>query len=88
MISRPAIHRELRISSNYACLLRYKVRNGIGISIEKKLQLLQRSGWRQSDIQYSRKDLVEAVRLAMRSGSRAREQGPEYLVEKFLMVRS
>jgi hypothetical protein len=84
LISQRNIHKKVGKSSNSIRQLRYKFKNGIPITLDMKLHILQKSGWRQPDLQHTRKDMVEAVRFALRSNSVAKEHGPEYLVTKFL----
>lgn len=84
MIAERGVHKKIGISNSNVTTLRWKLANGIAVSLERKLELLQRSGWRQDERGYSRKDLVDAVKCALRAGARAKEWGAEYVVEKFL----
>lgn len=84
LLTRRAVGKTLGISANYVAQLRHKLRTGIPVSLEKKMELLQKSGWRQGDQQYTQKDMVAAVNYALKSSKAAREMGAEYLVEKFL----
>jgi hypothetical protein len=76
------------ISSQKVARLRYSLRRGVRISTDYKIRMLQRAGWRQDDIQFSQRDMVEAVKFALRSGRSAQEMGAEYLVEKFKASRA
>lgn len=80
----PAIGRSIGIKSNYAAQLRHRIRNGHPISTDLKLKLLQRSGWRHPQQEYTRAQLVEAVRFAIKQGDTAKTLGAEYVVQKFL----
>jgi hypothetical protein len=84
MIATRGIHNTIGVSSGHVRLLRYKLANNIGISTDLKLQLLQKSGWRQDDKVFTQKDLVAAVSFAIRSSASAKAHGAEYIVEKFL----
>ena len=84
MISKKGIDKEIGISYSYLTTLRHKLKHGIAISLEKKIELLQKSGWQQNEASYTRKDLVEAIRFALKQGKAAKEHGPEYILEKFL----
>lgn len=88
LISRRAIHRQLGISSGAIRMQRRRLATGGNISLDTKLKLLQRSGWRQEELAYTQKDLVAAVRFSLNSGKDAREFGPEYLVEKYLRKKA
>ena len=87
MIATRGIHNKLKVTSGNVRTLRYKLANGIGISTDLKLQMLQKYGWRQDDICYTTKDLVAAVKLALKSSTAAKTQGAEYLVEKYLKTK-
>lgn len=87
LISEKGVHDKLGISNSMVTSLRYNLKNGIPISTDKKMQLLQKSGWRQDDICYTTNDLVNVVKFALRQGAAAKEHGAEYLVEKFLAKR-
>lgn len=87
-IRQTGIHRQMGISQAYVMTMRYKVRIGIPIKLETKLRLLQRAGWSQDELRYTRHDLVAAVRAALNAGSTGKQLGAEYLVEKFLNLKS
>lgn len=84
LISKRGIHHKLGVTSAAIRSLRFKLATGAGISMDAKLQLLQKSGWRQDDFSFTQKDLVAAVRFALQASLSAKMQGPEYLVEKYL----
>jgi hypothetical protein len=83
VINRKRAGQAIGIPSRKVARLRYNLRRGIRISTDYKIRFLQRSGWRQGDIQFSHMDMVEAVRFALKAGKTAQGMGPEYLVEKF-----
>jgi len=83
MINERGVHRKLRVEDNYVQQLRYKLKNGIGVSMDTKLKLLQKSGWRQDDKTYNRKDLVSLLNFYKRTSQAAKDQGPEYVIEKW-----
>lgn len=74
----------MRITRQHQLLLRYHLKKGIPISLNKKLRLLQRTGWRQPEHSYTHRQLVEAVRFALKASAAAQAHGAEYLVEKYL----
>ena len=84
LLQQRAIGKKIGITANHVAQLRYKLRNGIGISTDTKMALLQKNGFRYSDKTFTQKDLVAAVKFALRQGAAAKAQGGEYLVEKFL----
>lgn len=84
LLSEKLVGPKIGIKYNHAAQLRYNIRNGRGISMDTKLRLLQKSGWRQDDKVYSQKDLVEAVRFVIKQGIEAKAQDAEYLVEKWM----
>lgn len=84
LISQRGIYKKLDISQNNSTQLRWKLKNGIGISTDLKLELLQKSGWRQDDKTFTQKDLVNVVKHALKKGAAAKSLGAEYIVEDFL----
>ncbi|RYZ61454.1 MAG: hypothetical protein EOO14_05000 [Chitinophagaceae bacterium] len=81
---KPGMYKSMRITRAHQHVLRNQLRNKKFISLDKKLLLLQRAGWRSDGYQYTHTDLVEAVRFALRQSEAAKSMGAEYLVEKFL----
>jgi hypothetical protein len=87
LLAKRGVHNELGIKSSYVTTLRYKLANDIGVSLETKIALLQKSGWNQGDNNFTRKDLVNAVKFALRQSAAAKEHGAEYIVEKYLLKK-
>ncbi len=87
-IAMRAIGRKMEITANHVAQLRHRLQNNLPISMEKKIELLRKAGWRPDDQLYSQKDLVAAVTFALRSGESAKSKGAEYLVEKFLSKKT
>jgi hypothetical protein len=87
LIAKRGVHNLLGIKSSYVTTLRYKMANDIGVSLETKISLLQKSGWRQGDNNFTRMDLINAVKFALRQGAAAKEHGAEYIVEKYLKLK-
>lgn len=83
MISQRGIHHTLGVEDNYVRQLRFKLKNGIGISTDVKLSLLQKSGWRQDNKAYSKEDLIAFVKFYNRTSQAARDNGVEYVFEKW-----
>lgn len=88
LINTDGIHKKLKVTAGYIRQMRYRTNtagvNTSPVKVETKIKLLQRTGWRQDDVQYTQADLVAAVGFALRQGAAAKEHGAEYLVEKFL----
>lgn len=87
MIHRKGVYKSIGITKTYQHQLRHQLRRGIHITYDQKLRLLQRSGWRQDDVQYSRKDLLEAIAFTIRTSAAAREFGPAYVLEKWELAK-
>ena len=83
MIAKRGIHNELGISSSAVTTMRSRLKSGETISTEKKLQLLQKTGWTQSDKKYDRKDLISFLNFWRTTSQAARDQGPEYVIDKW-----
>lgn len=86
MLAQRGIHNKLGETSGYIRQMRYKLANGISISTDTKLRLLQKTGWQQDDKIYSQKDLVALAKFTLKQTA-ARELGAEYIVEKFLLKK-
>jgi len=83
MIAKRGIHKELGVTSSDITTMRYRLKHGETISTEKKLQLLQKTGWTQSEKKYDRKDLVSLLKFYSSTSQAARDEGPEYVIEKW-----
>jgi len=83
LISQRNVGPKLGETNNYIKQLRYKDKNGIGIGMETKIRLLQKSGWKQEDGTFTRKDLVSLLNFYKRTSQAARDMGPEYVIDKW-----
>lgn len=86
LISKRGVHKDLGIEAGYVQQLRYRMNHpeeGKGISLETKIEILKKSGWRESGAKFTREDVVDAVRFTLKQGAKAKEWGPEYCVEKW-----
>lgn len=83
LLKEKSVYKKLGETDNYIKQLRYKLKNGIGVSMELKLRLLQKSGWRQPDETFSRADLVSLLKFNNRASQATRDLGPEYVIEKW-----
>jgi hypothetical protein len=80
----PKMYKQMRITHNHQKLLRNHLKRGISISLDKKLRLLQRAGWRSDKYSFTHSDLVLLAKFCINSTEVSRGFGPEYLVEKFV----
>jgi hypothetical protein len=87
MIHEKGIDEKLGVDRNYVYQLRNKLKKDIGISLETKMDLLKRSGWKESDAKFTREDLIDLTKFIIRSSAKAKEFGPEYLVEKWIAAK-
>jgi hypothetical protein len=83
LIHQREIHTQLGISSGNVRNIRYKLAKGLTVSTDTKLKLLQLSGWRQDEEKYNRADLVSLLNFYAKTSQAARDQGPEYVIEKW-----
>jgi hypothetical protein len=83
MIHKKGIATALGIDMNYVYQLRSKLKNNVGISLDTKLELLRKSGWKEDDARYTQKDLVSLAKFVLSTSAKAREFGAEYIVEKW-----
>jgi hypothetical protein len=85
MIRTRGIAKKVNLTREHVRVLRNQLRKGTFISLDKKCKLLQRSGWRMDDREYTRTDLVSLAKEIIRASESARKLGPEYLVDKWLL---
>lgn len=83
MINIRGIHNKLGNTSNDVKQLRYRLKNGPAVSLQLKLQLLQKSGYKQPQNNYSKKDLIEFAKYWHKCGESTRAMGIEYALEKW-----
>ncbi len=83
LIGERAIHKKLGNTSNDVKQLRYKLRNGITVSTDLKLRLLQKSGWFQDQGSFTRADLVSLLNFYAKCSPAAKSHGHEYVIEKW-----
>ncbi len=87
LIYERSVHHKLSISATYVHQLRYRLKNGLGISTDLKIKLLQKSGWRQSQAIYTRQDLLDILKFYNRSSRAAKDLGFQYILEKWEVSR-
>lgn len=73
----------LGITKTNLYTLRSRFKDQGSITLDKKLELLKKSGWREDAAEYSRKDLLDAVKFTIKTSAKAREFGAEYVLEKW-----
>ncbi|MGN7786801.1 hypothetical protein ACTJIJ_19870 [Niabella sp. 22666] len=83
LIFQRGIYKELRLTAADVKAMRRSVRRGTGITIDKKLRVLQRSGWRQDAVVFTQADMVAFGKFVIESGASAKELGAAYLFEKW-----
>jgi hypothetical protein len=83
MIHQKGIEEKLGVERNYVYQLRNKLKNDIGISMDTKLELLKKSGWKEDAARYTDQDLVKLVNFTLATSAKAKEFGAEYIVEKW-----
>lgn len=83
LIEHRGIHKKLEVSSGLIRTYRYNLQNNISISTDTKLDLLKKSGWRESEKKFDRKDLVSLLNFWQNTSQSARDKGPEYVIEKW-----
>lgn len=65
-------------------MLRWRQKHKNDISLDMKLQILQKSGVQIEKYKYKQEDLVELIKYYQRCSMAARELGAEYIVEKWI----
>lgn len=83
MIFKEKIHRRLDMTSDAVTQVRHKLKAGKVVSLDYKIKLLQRSGHRFTLPQFTRKELVDLAKFVLNTSQLARENGAEYVVEKW-----
>lgn len=77
-------YRQMKISHQHQKLLRNHLKRGINISLDKKIKLLQRMGWRSDQFLFTRTDLMLFGQFILKQREGAISLGIGYMVEKFL----
>jgi hypothetical protein len=84
MICKRGIHQVLGIDRNNVYQLRSKLRRNIPISIDLKLRLLRRSGWRENELEFTKDDMRRLVEFTVKQSKTAKAFGAEYILEKWI----
>lgn len=87
MIFQEKIFRKLDISCDAVTQVRHKVKTGKHITLDYKIKLLQRAGYRFDYPEYTRKEMAELVKFVLNTSEKAREFGAEYLIDKWRQSR-
>jgi hypothetical protein len=83
------LRNEIGMSALLAAQYRSRLKNGVPISVEKKLRWLAKAGLTSSFVSvFSRKDVVDILRYALRAPKAAQELGADYLLEKWVAKKS
>ena len=85
LIAERGVHNRLRLSSGVVRNMRYNMAKGIPVSTDLKLEWLKKSGWQEEAASFTRADLISLMKHYERSSAAARENGPEYILEKWLL---
>jgi len=83
MINERGVHNKVEKSSEAVRQYRTQLKNGIPISMNLKLDLLQRTGWKSKDFDYTASDLLSLVKFALSTSDSAENFGPAYIIEKW-----
>lgn len=83
VIATPGIYHKLGIPKNNLAQYRWKIKKGINVTLNKKLWVLQRAGYRLESIQYTDADVIAAITFALNASQATRNMGPEYVFEKW-----
>jgi len=83
VIATPGIYHKLNIPKNNVAQYRWKLKRNVNITLDKKLWVLQRAGYRLESFQYTDKDMVAAIRFVINASQATRNMGAEYLYEKW-----
>lgn len=82
-IAIPGIYHKLNIPKNNVAQYRWKLKRGVNITLNKKLWVLQRAGYRLESFQFTDKDVIEAIRFVINVSQTTRNMGAEYVFEKW-----
>ncbi|HYC30062.1 MAG TPA: hypothetical protein VEB42_14615 [Chitinophagaceae bacterium] len=77
------VYKKLGVSSGVVRTMRYNLKNGIAISIDKKMDWLKKAGLLNQEKTYVRKDLVSLLNFYKTTSQAARDHGPEYVIDKW-----
>ena len=88
VVNERGIYHKLKIPKNNVAQYRWKLKRGIHITIDKKLSVLQKAGYRLEVFEYSDHDLIEVIKFTIKSGQVAKELGPEYILSKYKSLQN
>lgn len=83
MIGTYRIYKKLGISREHVKTLRYQVKQGITISLDKKHRLLRKAGWKMDAYQYTDHDLLDVIKFCINTGTSAKTLGAGYVMDKW-----
>lgn len=87
MIATYRCHVKLGITANHVRLLRYQVKRGITISLDKKHRLLKRWGWKPDAAKYTDQDIIDIIKFTIKTGTQAKQLGAGYILEKWTRAK-
>jgi hypothetical protein len=87
MIATSRIHKKIGLTSIHVKTLRYQIRIGRKITIDKKLTLLKRSGWKYGTAKWTDQDMIDLLKFYDKLPAASRQFGPAYILEKFCVKR-
>lgn len=88
VIARPGIYYQLGIPKNNVAQYRWKLKRGVNITLNKKLWVLQRAGYRLESFQFTDADVIDAIKFAINASQATRNMGAEYVFEKWKNINS
>lgn len=88
MINKRGVHEKLGISSQQVRNYRQYLKDGRGVSTDLKLQLLQKYGIFAQEESFTRKELISLLNFYSRTSQAARDNGPEYVIEKWKQTKN
>jgi hypothetical protein len=88
VISIPGIYHKLGIPKNNLTQYRWKLKRGINITLDKKLSVLQRAGYRLESFQFTDSDVISAISFSVKASQATRNMGAEYIFEKWKLTNT
>lgn len=83
MIVKRNVYKDLGITSSSVRTFRYNLKQGIPISLDTKLRLLQKSGWTQPANTFTRADMISFAKTWHKANEATKALGLEYALEKW-----
>lgn len=87
VVNTRGIYNVLGVPKNNVAQYRWKLKRNIHITLDKKLYVLQKAGYRVEQFQYTDAHLLDIVKFTIKAAQNTRDMGAEYVLDKWKLVQ-